>query len=131
MATGTPACQQEHRSSRLSLPSHVPGLFGLCGRLFGVEMVDASDEAPRWHPDVQFFKVLDAESREHVASFYLDPYARPEDKRGGAWMGACVGKSAVLDRKQRLPRRKWPPACRRLAGTSGVEVRGPRLRALS
>ena len=37
--------------------------------------------------------------QEHIASFYLDPYARPEDKRGGAWMGVCLGKSRVLDRK--------------------------------
>ena len=37
--------------------------------------------------------------QEHLASFYLDPYARPEDKRGGAWMGVCLGKSGVLDRK--------------------------------
>ena len=51
------------------------------------------------HPDVQFFNVIDKASDEHVASFYLDPYARPEDKRGGAWMGVCVGKSQVLDKK--------------------------------
>jgi len=62
-------------------------------------VVEASDEAPKWHPDVQFFKILDAGSKEHIASFYLDPYARPEDKRGGAWMGVCLGKSRVLDRK--------------------------------
>ena len=61
-------------------------------------MVEASDEAPKWHPDVQFFKILDGASKEHLASFYLDPYARPEDKRGGAWMGVCVGKSSVMDR---------------------------------
>ena len=62
-------------------------------------MVEASDEAPKWHPDVQFFKILDGASKEHLASFYLDPYARPENKRGGAWMGVCLGKSGVLDRK--------------------------------
>ena len=33
-----------------------------------------------------------------VASFYLDPYARPADKRGGAWMDVCVGKSRALKR---------------------------------
>ena len=43
--------------------------------------------------------MLDETSGEHVASFYLDPYARPENKRGGAWMGVCLGKSSVLDRK--------------------------------
>ena len=42
--------------------------------------------------------MIDTSSSEHIASFYLDPYARPADKRGGAWMGVCVGKSQVLDR---------------------------------
>ena len=32
-------------------------------------------------------------------AFYLDPYSRPENKRGGAWMGVCQGASRVLDRK--------------------------------
>lgn len=35
---------------------------------------------------------------EHVASFYLDAYSRPEDKRGGAWMGVCLGASQALER---------------------------------
>lgn len=35
---------------------------------------------------------------EHVASFYLDAYSRPEDKRGGAWMGVCLGASKALER---------------------------------
>jgi oligopeptidase A len=37
-----------------------------------------------WNSDVQFFHVKDA-SYKHIASFYLDPYSRPADKRGGAW----------------------------------------------
>merc|ERR1719247_1892312 len=91
--------EEEELRPYFALPNVLDGLFGLCGRLFGIEVVEASDEAPKWHPDVQFFKILDAGSKEHIASFYLDPYARPEDKRGGAWMGVCLGKSRVLDRK--------------------------------
>lgn len=34
-----------------------------------------------WDKDVRFFKVHDAETGEHIASFYLDPYSRPENKR--------------------------------------------------
>merc|ERR1712127_841257 len=49
-----------------------------------------------WHPDVQFFELYDTESEEHVASFFLDPYSRPADKRGGAWMADCLGKSDAL-----------------------------------
>lgn len=33
-----------------------------------------------------------------MASFYLDAYSRPEDKRGGAWMGVCLGASKALER---------------------------------
>jgi oligopeptidase A len=91
--------EEEELRPYFALPNVLDGLFGLCGRLFGVDVVEASGEAPKWHPDVQFFKILDAGSKEHIASFYLDPYARPEDKRGGAWMGVCLGKSGVLDRK--------------------------------
>lgn len=35
---------------------------------------------------------------DHVASFFLDPYSRPENKRGGAWMDVCVGRSKALSR---------------------------------
>eukprot|EP00908_Phaeocystis_cordata_P024788 Transcript_7241.p1 GENE.Transcript_7241~~Transcript_7241.p1 ORF type:complete len:389 (+),score=220.37 Transcript_7241:1265-2431(+) len=91
--------EEEELRPYFALPNVLNGLFGLCSRLFGVDVVEASDEAPKWHPDVQFFKILDGASKEHLASFYLDPYARPENKRGGAWMGVCLGKSGVLDRK--------------------------------
>ena len=30
------------------------------------------------------------------AYFYLDPYSRPSEKRGGAWMGEVCGRSTVL-----------------------------------
>lgn len=34
------------------------GMFGLARRLFEVEVVPADGEAPVWHSDVRFFKVL-------------------------------------------------------------------------
>jgi oligopeptidase A len=66
------------------------GLFGVAERVFGISVEPADGEAPVWHPDVRFFKVFDAESGVQLASFYLDPYSRPENKRGGAWMNDCL-----------------------------------------
>lgn len=64
----------------------LPGLFELVGRLYGIRIQPA--EAPVWHPNVRFYRVL-AESGEPIAAFYFDPYAR-EHKRGGAWMDECI-----------------------------------------
>eukprot|EP00747_Dinoflagellata_sp_TGD_P048312 gnl/TRDRNA2_/TRDRNA2_145542_c2_seq1.p1 gnl/TRDRNA2_/TRDRNA2_145542_c2~~gnl/TRDRNA2_/TRDRNA2_145542_c2_seq1.p1 ORF type:complete len:794 (+),score=180.51 gnl/TRDRNA2_/TRDRNA2_145542_c2_seq1:284-2383(+) len=75
------------------------GLFELAQRLFEINIVAADGEEEVWHPDVQFFKVFDANSDEYIASFFLDPYSRPADKRGGAWMDSCVGRSKVMNRK--------------------------------
>ena len=36
---------------------------------------------------------------DHIANFYLDPYSRPAEKRGGAWMDVCIGKSKIMNRK--------------------------------
>jgi len=91
--------EEEELRPYFALPNVLSGLFGLCKRIFGVEIVKADGEAEVWHPDVGFFKVLDETTGEHLASFFLDPYSRPETKRGGAWMGVCVGKSQVLNRK--------------------------------
>jgi len=91
--------EEEELKPYFSLPNVLSGLFGLCERIFDITISESEGSEPKWHPDVQFFHVADKESGEHVASFYLDPYARPEDKRGGAWMGVCVGKSQVLDKK--------------------------------
>jgi oligopeptidase A len=74
------------------LPRVLDGLFALAERLFCVRVRPADGEAPVWHPDVRFFRVEDA-SGAPVAAFYLDPYSRPAEKRGGAWMDECVGRA--------------------------------------
>lgn len=82
-----------------ALPNVLSGLFSLANRLFGITIVEATKEAQVWHEDVQFFKVFDEQTGEHIASFYLDPFSRPAEKRGGAWMDVCVGRSKVLGKK--------------------------------
>ena len=73
------------------LPRVLDGLFALAERLFGVRIRAADGEATVWHPDVRFFRVEDADGTS-LAAFFLDPYSRPSEKRGGAWMDECVGR---------------------------------------
>ena len=75
-----------------SLDRVLSGLFELCRRLFGIEVKPADGKAPVWHPDVRFYEIFDDAGR-HIAGFYLDPYSRPKDKRGGAWMNDCIARS--------------------------------------
>ena len=76
-----------------SLDQVLQGLFGLCQRLFAIRIVAADGEAPVWHSDVRYFRVLDGASGQSLAGFYLDPFSRPGSKRGGAWMDECLGRS--------------------------------------
>jgi oligopeptidase A len=80
------------------------GLFSLCQRLFDIRIV-ATDagQAPSWHPDVRYFRVLDGASGNPMAAFYLDPYSRPGSKRGGAWMDECLGRGTTRSGEPVLP----------------------------
>lgn len=66
-------------------PKVLEGLFSVIRGLYGLEV--QPDVAPVWHPDVRFYRVVDAQGGL-VGQFYLDLYAR-EGKRGGAWMDDC------------------------------------------
>ena len=48
-----------------------------------------------WHPDVRFYQVVDKQGAP-LAFFFLDPYSRPAEKRGGAWMDSVCGRSRVM-----------------------------------
>jgi len=87
------------------LPQVLEGLFALVKRLFGVTVTAASGTAPVWHEDVRYFQIAD-ETGKPIAYFYLDPYSRPAEKRGGAWMADCIGRAKVTEAgktKIRLP----------------------------
>lgn len=83
-------------------PCVLEGLFALTETLFGVRVEAAEGDVPVWHPDVQFFRVMDHDGSAR-ASFYLDPYSRPETKSGGAWMDPTYPRKRNGDGTVDLP----------------------------
>jgi len=88
--------KEEELRPYFALPAVMDGMFALAQRLFQITVTPADGEAPVWHPDVRLYKVSSAKTGEPVAYFYLDPYSRPAEKRGGAWMDEVVGRSKLL-----------------------------------
>ncbi len=88
--------EEEALKPYFPLENVLSALFTVCLRLFGVRVEPADGQAPTWHPDVRFFHLIDDYSGERVASFFLDPYVRPGEKSGGAWMGYFASGSRAL-----------------------------------
>ncbi|KST69275.1 M3 family metallopeptidase [Mastigocoleus testarum] len=88
------AFTQEELRPYFPLPQVLDGLFGLVKRLFGVTVTPADGKAPVWHKDVRYFQISD-ETGTAIAYFYLDPYSRPAEKRGGAWMDTCINRRQI------------------------------------
>ena len=86
---------EEELRPYFSLPKVLDGLFGLANRIFGITISAADGKAPVWHEDVCYFQIKD-ENGEAIAFFYLDPYSRPAEKRGGAWMNDCIGRAKMV-----------------------------------
>ena len=73
------------------MPQVLKGLFDLLGKIFAISVVESPTKVPVWDKEVRFFNVFD-KANKHIASFYLDPFARSENKRGGAWMAECLDR---------------------------------------
>lgn len=94
---------QEELRQYLQLPKVMRSLFDMMHDIFGLDIsrieTHCGDQRqehqiPTWHPDVEFYQVH--ENGEVIAGFYMDPYARPGEKRAGAWMNNVVDKSKAL-----------------------------------
>ncbi|XP_020688430.2 probable cytosolic oligopeptidase A [Dendrobium catenatum] len=94
---------EEELRPYFSLPKVMDGLFNLANKLFEINIEPADGLAPVWHSDVKFYCVKDA-SGNPIAHFYFDPYSRPSEKRGGAWMDEVFARSRVLARDGNLVR---------------------------
>ena len=107
-------------------PKVLDGLFAITKRLFDVDVVPADGEVQVWQEDVRYFKINNSEGTP-IASFYLDPYSRPADKRGGAWMDNLIDRALEDDGSIRLPTailvcNQTPPAAGRPSLMSHREV---------
>lgn len=94
---------EEELRPYFSLPKVMDGLFNLANKLFEINIEPADGLAPVWQPDVRFYCVKDA-SGIPVAYFYFDPYSRPSEKLGGAWMDEVFARSRVLAQDGNLVR---------------------------
>ncbi|KAF8411324.1 hypothetical protein HHK36_003871 [Tetracentron sinense] len=96
---------QEELRPFFSLPKVMDGLFTLAKMLFEIDIEPADGLAPVWNNDVRFYCVKNSLGNP-IAYFYFDPYSRPSEKRGGAWMDEVVARSRALSRdgaSARLP----------------------------
>jgi len=68
----------------LEMETVLKGMFDLCRRLFGVVVKEetlASRIHQTWDRDVRIFHLFDEDKEmTYLASFYLDPFKRPENK---------------------------------------------------
>ena len=79
------AFSEQEVKQYLPEPKVLEGLFRVVAALFGVAV--EADQAPAWHEDVRFFRIL--RDGSVIGRFYLDLYAR-DTKRGGAWMDDAI-----------------------------------------
>ena len=86
----------------LQFPRVLEGLFELAHKLFAITIAPPDQQLSVWHEDVLTFEIKDAEGNP-LAAFYLDPYSRPETKRGGAWMNPARSRHRLPDGSTILP----------------------------
>ena len=90
---------EEELRPYFSLDSVLQGMFSLTKSMFGVEIVETNsfreEKVQLWHKDCRFYSVVAPDTKEVLASFYLDPFSRPAEKSGGAWMGICRQRSKL------------------------------------
>ncbi|KAJ3672313.1 hypothetical protein LUZ60_007034 [Juncus effusus] len=86
---------EEELRPYFALPKVMDGLFGLAKKLFDIIIEPADGLAPVWDGEVRFYCVKDS-SDAPIAYFYFDPYSRPAEKRGGAWMNEVFSRSRLL-----------------------------------
>ena len=92
---------EEELMQYFNFPEVLKGMFALANRLFGVTIEERPGEAPVWHKDVRFFRIQ--EGGKTIAHFYIDPFSRPETKRGGAWVNGIHARDVRADGSVQLP----------------------------
>lgn len=91
---------EEELKKHFELEDVLAGLFRMMKFLYDVDIVEkkGADKPSVWHPDVRFFEVR--ENGAPIAHFYVDPYVRPGQKQGGAWMNEFRNRRVLNSREQ-------------------------------
>ncbi len=72
-----------------SVENVLAGLFKLIEELYQCR-IHIKGDVDVWHKDVRFYEIYSKDD-QHIASFYLDLFAR-QHKQGGAWMASFCGR---------------------------------------
>ena len=91
------AISDEDLRPYFALQTVLDGMFSLAKRIFGITVEKNDGSVPVWNDDVMCFKI--SMGGKPKAYFYLDPYSRPAEKRGGAWMDEVCGQSRLFARE--------------------------------
>ncbi len=62
------------------------GLRKHAEKLFNIELTETKGKYPVYNGDIKVYEVTDKKTGEMIGLFYADYYARPGEKRNGAWM---------------------------------------------
>ena len=93
---------QEEIRPYFPLPKVTSGLFAIVERLYGIKVQEQSESVSRWHDDVSFYQLFDADDNL-LGGFYFDLFAR-SGKRGGAWMSGFQSRYTYSEKNhQQLP----------------------------
>ncbi|XP_015523020.2 probable cytosolic oligopeptidase A [Neodiprion lecontei] len=89
---------EAHLQEYFPLPQVLSSLFKLLERLFDIKFIERKT-ADVWHQDVRLIDIVEGNEIEPIASFYLDPYARQNEKvrieESSGWMVAIRNRSTI------------------------------------
>ena len=94
--------KEEELKPYFPINSVISGLFGIANNLFGIVVTEVDikkENIDTWDKDVKYFRIVNETNGEEIATFFLDPYSRPGEKRGGAWMDSCIDRNKYLNKK--------------------------------
>jgi Zn-dependent oligopeptidase len=77
----------------------IKGVFEVASLLYDLEFEKLND-LPKYHEDVEIFKVTQKNTKEYIGLLYVDMFARPE-KKPGAWMTSFSDQLKLNDQDQR------------------------------
>ena len=77
------------------------GIFWVCNQLYGITFREITS-IPKPHPDASVWLCVDSDGATELGVLYIDLFARPGLKRGGAWCGT-YRDAHRKDGKRELP----------------------------